>query len=464
MKIAIVAAVLAAAATAASAASASPYRPAAEGLPFTPLTRAAVQQAPTCQNGLLCYTPQMVQQAYDFPTGAGAPTGAGQTVVVVVAYGSPFLAADVAAFDQQFGLPAPSLTEYDQQHVVTTAGSNDFLNWGLETSLDVEYVHAMAPGARIVLAVAATDDSTNFVQLEREVLALYPNAIVTQSFGGDETGPLSDPASMGALDALFLQQVLHGGTIVAASGDLGASDDTPFLNGPDPSPATATPMASYPASSPFALAVGGTEGNPYPGGLWQDGHYGGEQVWNEVLPSGVGASGGAPSTVYPAPIWQLGVTGSTMRAEPDVAYDAAANGGVIISFGGRFGVIGGTSAAAPQWAAIVALGNELRQRAHRPPLGIATPYLYLLARDRALYHRDFHDITVGTNALFGAGSPFPGFDAGPGYDYPTGLGTPDVSNLLGDLASLYGAPYRLTDLLRFHGHGPGGHVQFGPGR
>lgn len=462
MKIGIIGAALAAAAAAlATTAGAATFRPAVQNLPYTQLTPAQVQQAPTCQFGRLCYTPQMIRDAYDFPNGRGGATGAGQTVVVVDAYGSPFLAADVAAFDQQFGLPPVDLTVVQQQTVLAPPPDGDSpFNWALETSLDVEWVHALAPGARIVLAVAANGDSSNLVQVEREVLAQYPSAIVTQSFGTDEAGANADPDAMTALDALYLSQVLHGGTVVTSSGDYGATNGTPFGPGP------VTPMAGYPASSPFVLAVGGTEGNPYPGGLWNNGRYGGEQVWNEVLqtPQGTqfGASGGAPSTVYPAPPWQLGLTGTTMRAEPDVAYDAAANGGVIIAFQGTFGVIGGTSVGSPSWAAIVALANELRGRQGLPPLGLATPQLYTLARDRNTYRQDFHDITTGSNDLGNGQFGLPGFSAGPGYDFPTGLGTPDVARLIKDLAGRGALRLRLEDLLRSHGHGRG-HGAFSPG-
>src|SRR3954452_25046899 len=116
MKIGL-AAIVVALATAASAAAA-PFRPAAQGLPYIQLTAAQVQQAPTCQNGLLCYAPSMMRDAYDFPNGRGGARGGGQAVVVVDAYGLPFLGADVAAFDAQFGLAAPDLTVLEQQVVL----------------------------------------------------------------------------------------------------------------------------------------------------------------------------------------------------------------------------------------------------------------------------------------------------------------------------------------------------------
>jgi subtilase family serine protease len=457
----VVALAAAALAAAAATAHAAPFQASASGLPFTPLTKQDVQQAPTCQNGRLCYTPQMIADAYDFPHQHSAPTGAGETIVVVVAYGSPFGGADFDAFNAQFGLPAVNITELDQQTIMAPVGSNDFLTWGLETSVDVEWAHALAPGAKIVLAVAANDDTSNLAEMTREVAQAYPDAIVVQSFGGDESGPWSDPDAMSVMDKAFASIALHGGSVVAASGDLGATNDTI-----DPRyPGEVGLMPVYPASSPLVLAVGGAEGNPYPGGLWNNGSYGGEQVWNELLADGsAGASGGGRSTVYPTPIWQRGVAPFTGRGVPDVAWNAAAAGGAIIAFGGRFGSLGGTSAAAPQWAAVLALANELRAKTHRPQVGLVTPVLYTLARNKSTYRQDFHDITVGNNIFaFAADSGLPGYSAGVGYDYATGLGTPDVARLLKDLDGNEPWFARFGDLLTSHGHGKG-HVSFHPGR
>ena len=440
----------AAALIAATTASGAHYAPAAQGLPFVQLA------SPSCFNGPLCYSPQQIQQAYDFPNGRGAPTGAGQTIVVVDAFGSPFLGQDLANFDQAFGLPPIDFAEVDPQNVL--AGLNQ--TWALETSLDVEWAHALAPGAKIVLAVAASDDGFDLYQAELDALAQYPNAILVQSFGADEAGPYSSPDGEAAFDQLFAQQIANGGTVIAASGDFGASNFLP-LEGLEP-----TPMASYPASSPLVLSVGGTMGDPVGGLLDSHGHYGGEQVWNEPdLTPLPGASGGAPSVVYPRPIWQFGAVSSRGRAEPDVAFNAAKTGGAVIAFGGKFGVIAGTSVGAPSWAAIVALANELRAKARQPQVGLVTPLLYLLARDKSAYRQDFHDITVGSNALLGPDSGLPGFNAGPGYDYPTGLGTPDVARLIHDLAGRDAQSLRLTGFFVQHGHGHGdGYGRFAPGR
>jgi subtilase family serine protease len=431
---------LVAALCAASAASAISMRPAVSGVPFIQVSNAAATaalQTPLCPaptGTVVCYSPVHLSQAYDFPTGKNAPTGAGQTIVIVTAFGSPFIQSDLAQFDAENGLPAPpSFTTLYQQTPITSPGPPDpgaVMKWAIETSLDVEYAHAMAPGANIVLAVANTPDTTDVAQVEKEVLPQYPGSIVSQSFGVDEAGLYSDPDTAAALDRLYLSHVLHGGTIVAAAGDLGASGVGPFVGGPP------VPLAGYPAASPFVLSVGGTMGAPAAQGLWNAGQYGGEQAWSESVPfsPGVGAGGGAPSTIYKAPFWQRGMTGSSMRAVPDVSYNAAYNGGVLVVFHGRHGVLGGTSAGAPQWAAIVALANEVRGKRGMPSLGIATPQLWLLARDRSSYRKDFHDIIVGSNALGGPGSGLPGFDARPGYDFATGLGTPEVSRLLKDLS------------------------------
>lgn len=466
------------AACAAATASAAPLRPAVTNIPFVRVSTKDVQQAPVCPNGLVCYTPALLKQAYDFPTDKKAPTGAGQTIVVVTAFGSgPFgadISSDLAQFDAENNLPDPQFTIWSQQTHITDQGSTDvptLTQWAVETSLDVEYAHAVAPGAKIVLAVADTDDSANVIEVEKEALAANPGAIVTQSFGGDESGDFGpDAATIQAFQSVYLRQILTGGTVVASSGDFGATSASVALGNPDPAP-----MAEFPATSPFVLAVGGTMGYPDPFGLLQKGRYGAEQVWNEVLPTAVGASGGGPSTLFPAPPWQFGVTGTSMRAEPDVSYNAANNGGVIVILGGLHGVVGGTSAAAPQWAGIVALANELRGRQGKPGLGLATPQLYAIARDRHAYRDDFHDITIGSNAIFGSdwaqfGLPGPifGYTADRGYDFPTGLGTPDVASLLKDLSGRENFNMRFQDLLAFlgggsNGHGGKGHGRFHPG-
>jgi subtilase family serine protease len=453
----VVLAVLAAAALAmVTAVSAATVRPLLAPSPFTPLAGASTP----CLNGpgIPCYVPAEIQQAYNFPSGSGAPTGAGQTIVVVTAYGAPFTREDLFTFALGNGIRyRPNLTVYSQQTAIPTAhGSGQTYFWQVETDLDAQWAYAMAPQAHIVIAVANSDDTLDVAQVMREVLPQYPGAIVTQSFGMDETGPASDPALVSTFSPMYLDTLRHGGTVLAASGDLGASNGTELEAMFSGLGVTPSAMAAYPASDPLVLAVGGTMGNPYPDGLLTDaGTYGAEQAWNEISPFGQpGATGGAPSVVFDAPPWQRSLH-TKARLDPDVSYNAALVDGALVILSCRpapdgtlaacdpdnqgYVAVGGTSAGAPQWAAIVALANQVRMNQARAPLGLVSPLLYDIARDRRAYARDFNDITTGSNALDlrAFGSPVPsafGFAAAPGYDLATGLGTPNVANLLGDLA------------------------------
>ncbi len=278
----------------------------------------------------------------------------------------------------------------------------------------------MAPGARIVLAVSPSDDGDDLAQTVASCAPKYPGAIISQSFGSDED--LVSPTAFATFHAAFEAATTAGGTIVAGTGDFGATDGDPYA------------VAAYPASDPLATAVGGTEGNPYPGGLLRGSgngkQYGGEQVWNEpdLFPFTV-ATGGAPSMVFGVPAYQAPFNNNSMRTVADVSYLASINGAELIVFSGQLGGFGGTSVGPPHWAAIFALADQARAAAGEDTLGQANPALYAIASDQGQYSSDFHDITQGNNI---ANSDL-GFQAGPGYDIPTGLGTPDVSNLIGGL-------------------------------
>lgn len=420
---------------------------------------AAAKKDSSCVLGRagVCYVPAQLQAAYDFPSGL---SGAGQTIVIVDAYDAPDITQDLASFDSRLGIPPPpNFAIYHQVAIVPGAsGSGATFSWEVEISLDIEYAHAMAPGANIVLALARSDDSLDIAQVEREALPQYPSAIVSQSFGGDETG---DPDFIAAVEPLYQAELASGGTVLASSGDFGATNGNADIT------------ASYPASDPMVLAVGGTMGRPYPEGLFKhDKRYGGEQAWNEPL-FGV-AGGGAPSVLFTAPAWQVGVTGQSMRAEPDISYNAAVNGGVVVVLScppnndGTIGacdpnhplagVVGGTSAGSPQWAAIVALANESRGRQAKPQVGQVAPLLYAIAANKHAYDDDFYDVVAGDNVLVGSKL---GFKARPGYDLATGLGTPDVSNLLGDLVA---GPQGPTPPPPHPKPGHGGHGHADPGK
>ena len=397
---------------------------------------------PFCGAGLVCYAPSFVRTAYNFPASLD---GTGQTILIVDAFGSPTVAQDLAVFDRLFHVPAPpSFTilcpKLGCPVFNPTDTRHDQVGWSIETSLDVQYAHAMAPGAKIVLVVGETSSASELNVAEKAAIDQYPGSIMSQSFGIPEILIHSNNAHVIQSHQNYQAAQAAGITVLASTGDLGATNGF------------ATANASYPASDPLVTAVGGTQGNPYPftlatcaGGPCNTGlatiagtcttnglfkspctplGYGGEQVWNE--PQFGAATGGAPSLLFPAPSYQS-VTGLAMRAIPDVSYNAAINGGVLVVWTAvpkRAGIhiVGGTSAGSPQWAAIVALANQ----AHGGPLGFLNRALY-----QGCSASDFHDITVGNNQL--VGTPV-GFSAGAGWDDATGLGTPNVGKLVSDLA------------------------------
>jgi subtilase family serine protease len=447
------------------------FVPSGQSLPPGPLT------SPPCNN--LCYSPAQLKAAYDWPTDKHAPTGAGQTIVVAVAFGSPTIQADLDAFDAAFGLPPATVSFCGAPNTGSGIPPVDRM-WGPEASAGIEYAHAMAPGANLVLLVAASDDFADMAAAEAQCMPQYPGAILLQSFGQDELDA-ADPAVAAAFKSLhdtYVAVTQGGGTVIAASGDFGATGIDCFF-GLVPSPCT--PTAEYPASDPLVTAVGGAEGNPYPDGLLQqvtipgggdgqpgNGHpeppkppkpekpekpgknkryalkdevrtvYGAEQAWNESeTPVGL-VTGGAPSILFTTPDYQRGFNSSPTRTTSDVAYDAAGVGGEAIIWNGILGGFGGTSIGPAHWGALVALANELRASRHLDSIGQLNPALYAIASDPGKYARDFHDVTIGNNSeidLAATGTRQQGFDAGPGYDLPTGLGTPDVANLIADLAS-----------------------------
>ena len=374
---------------------------------------------------VLCYGPDELARAYDFPANLD---GTGQTIIIVDAYGSPTIETDLAAFDDHFDIAAPPSFTIIPALGTGAIGSGGVFGWQIETSMDVEYAHAMAPGANIVLAVAATDNNFDMNAAEALVLPQYPGAIVSQSFGDWETDGTAG-TSFAEQHRIFMAAVGAGDTLVASAGDSGATF-THFTHTTSPA------IASYPASDPLVTAVGGTQGNPYPGGLLVSGQYGGEETWNE--PQFDVATGGAPSLLFRAPSWQRPVTGYRTRTIPDVSYNAAVDGGVQVMFQAHIGLGFGTSAGCPQWAAIFALANQARASRGLDSLGVANATLYKLA-EQQMRARDsgdslaptlFHDIVTGNNAL----DSTVGFDALPGYDLATGWGTPDVANLVAALA------------------------------
>lgn len=372
--------------------------------------------------GLACYTPALIRSAYNVPSNL---TGAGQTIVIVDAYGSPTVASDLHIFDQVFGLPDPKL------NIIYPGGSPVFnplqshseASWASETSLDVQWAHAIAPGATIDLVIAANNGGNVLNNAVKYAIDNHLGNIITLSWGSPEGAIRGGGNNTQVMQAHqnFLAAKAAGITVFASSGDNGAGNGYSFTN------------SLYPASDPYVTSVGGT--NLF---MSDAGEYQSEDVWNDSDPSlcpfgcsdGIfGATGGAPSRLFAALPFQQALSGNSMRSSSDVGYNASVYTAVLVYLGfypasqDGFYFFGGTSEGSPQWAGIAALADQAAGHA----LGFLSPSLYAIGAGSD-YSSDFHDVTVGQNGLFG-----PGFPAQVGYDYPTGLGTPNVTNLIDSL-------------------------------
>ncbi len=318
-----------------------------------------------------------------------ANQGSGVTVAVVDAFGNPNAQADLNKFSATFGLPsAPVRIVYPQGK---PASFNQ--GWALESNLDIQMVHAMAPNANIVLEAARSATFADIMGAVKDAYTHRNASIVSMSFGGSE---FPQETSAGA-DGILAAGSRAGVTFTVSSGDRGAG-------------------AQYPAASPFVTAVGGTTLH-----VNKNGAYLSETAWS--------GSGGGLSVFEKRPAYQRGFNGATGRGVPDVAMAANPKIGIVVfdSFGynGQSGFfsVGGTSASAPMFAGVLALSKQLSRR-----IVNANSELYQLAHIR--YRADFRDITSGNNGTCG-----PECQAGPGYDFVTGLGSPVANTLVPDIAA-----------------------------
>lgn len=358
-------------------------------------------------------------------------TGDGQTIALYEL--SPFKPDDIAAYDAAFGITAPPPINIP----VDGGATNSYGDKGAqEAALDIELVRAVAPGARILVYNGpATQNSANTTAADDTYARIVNDGraqVLSTSWGQCEDEQQADqPPDLMLLHNLFAQAVAEGMTVVAASGDNGAYD---CLNADGTAPDTTKATVDYPASDPYVIAVGGTRL-----ALAADGGIASEEGW--------AGSGGGVSSVFARPAWQTGpgvdnALSNGKRQVPDVALDAGA--GYAVWAGGWLAAGGvGTSAATPVWAAILALGNELRYAtalaagvpspacATLPGLGDIHPELYQLAAASAGGGGEtsaFRDIMVGSSN--GIATP------GPGWDNVTGLGVPDAAVLMPALAAL----------------------------
>ncbi len=387
--------------------SVAPVMPTARTVAYTTAILKALQPKYTSpnSNGLMA---SQIRSAYGITQvlfGSTPGDGTGQTVAIIDAYHYPTALNDVNQFSATMGLASlqawsaggntgPWLRVYSQTGVTTdpAGAGNSKGTWEMEEALDIQWVHAIAPAANIILVEAADNSEANLLTWGVGWARTQPGvSAISMSFSGPEF------SGQTSYDYLFTTPAGHTGiTSFAATGDTGKP-------------------SGYPAYSPNVVAVGGTtlsvSGSTY------------------ISESGWSGSGGGLSTVEAQPSYQTGVVtqSTTQRANPDVAMNADPASGVWIYDSwdwptSPWQVFGGTSLATPMWAGIMAIVNQGRVLSGLTPLDGRTqtlPKLYTLPAS------DFHDITTGNN----------GFAAGTGYDLVTGRGSPVANLLIADLVT-----------------------------
>jgi len=386
--------------------------------------------------GINCYSPLQYRVAYNLnPLYKRGITGKGRTIVIVDSFGSPTIQHDLETFDAQWGLPNTTVQIVKAGNVPPFDPTNpDHTGWAGETTLDVEYAHAIAPDAHIVLvetAVAETEGVTGFPEMmtaEKNLIDAGIGDVISQSFGATEnTFPGFDQGDYGSLLNLryaFQDAEAHHVTVLGSSGDDGATDAT--LDGEGTYPYR---VNSWPSSDPLVTSIGGTQ-------LYLDDNgtrTKADSVWND----GYGAGGGGVSAVFPRPPFQarLAKVVGNHRGTPDISMSAAVDGGgwVYTSYDPKtvgWHVYGGTSEAGPIFSGIVALADQMA--GHR--LGNINYALSALGGLSRIPHvgkfTGIVDVTTGDNTFAGV----TGYPATPGYDLSSGWGTIDANLFVSALA------------------------------
>lgn len=375
------------------------------GLDDRPQARPHFRRHRTARPTDVAYPPPEVAGAYGFPAGT---TGAGATVALLE-LGGGYRTGDLTRFFGGLGIPVPSLAEVSVDGAHNSPTGNPDGPDG-EVELDIEIVGAAAPGARIAIYFAPNTDQGFLDGLSAAIHdTTHRPSIVSISWGGPESRWTAQARN--ALNAACADAATMGITVLAASGDQGATDGS----------TTGDLEVDFPASSPYVTGCGGTHLALANGRITE------EVVWNEEA-IGEGATGGGVSRAFARPTFQNGAkipmapNGFSGRGVPDVAGDADPASGYSVVIDGAPAVMGGTSAVAPLWAALVARLSEIVGA----PLGYLNPTLY-----RPAEAGTFHDILSGSND---------GYDAGPGWDPCTGLGSPDGGRLLTALRGRPSAP------------------------
>jgi subtilase family serine protease len=317
--------------------------------------------APYAVSGL---TPTAVKAAYNLPA-----TGGQGTIAIIDAYDNPYVVSDLNVFCTQFGLPAATI---EVHKMTSTVRGNT--NWGLEIALDVQWAHAIAPNAKILLVEARSNSLSDLLSAVNYAKGRSDVVAISMSWGSNEF------SSEASYDSYLTSN--YGAAFYASSGDDGAG-------------------TCWPSVSSRVISVGGTTLSFANGAVSQ------EAAWS--------GSGGGVSTYISKPTYQSGVSYSK-RATPDVSYNGDPNSGFAVydSYGYGWVVVGGTSAGAPQWAAI-----------HSLSLTATATNIYNAYSQSGLYEADFRDITSGSN----------GYSAGVGYDLATGVGSPLTTDFSGPVTT-----------------------------
>jgi subtilase family serine protease len=404
-----------------------------------PPTTKACQQA--THGEVSCYDPAQLRTAYDLgPLYRAGVEGKGETIVIVDAFGSPTIAADLKTFDAAFSIPAPP-----SFRILTPTGpipayrrdGKDRYGWASETSLDVEWAHALAPEASIVLVETPTDEvegTTGFpdiVAAEHYVLDHHLGDVISQSFGATEQ-TFTSYAQLAPLRSAFVQAERDHVSVLSGSGDLGATDF-------EDNASTIYPfrVTSWPASDPLVTAVGGTKLDLGASGTQLEAPV----AWNDTFEKDStpypNASGGGRSIFFARPSYQDAVKAVTggRRGVPDVAMSASCTAVVDVYVGDRgptalpgWQPMCGTSEATPLFAAVVALADE--EAGH--PLGLLDPALYALlgVHDSGLVAVTKGNNTVAFTPKGGKRVTVVGFDASARYNLVTGVGTVDAARFV----------------------------------